>query len=147
MRASLVWFGFSCLTSYQQLRSFKDGLPVHAMRVLVMYACVYGRLRYVCVSPLAVVRNLCRLYSATTLKHTAEGQQHTPPGHIILTTGEPVVPLPQCRASSREWQLPFFETSVCLGQGTEPKAFLTGANAQLLAKSEAVSRETLGRIK
>ena len=36
---------------------------------------------------------------------------------------------------------------VCLGQGTEPRAFLTGANAQLKAKSEAVPREALGRIK
>ena len=36
---------------------------------------------------------------------------------------------------------------VCLGQGTEPKAFLTGANAQQMAKSEALSRETLGRRK
>ena len=36
---------------------------------------------------------------------------------------------------------------VCLGQGTGPRAFLTGADAQLKAKSEAVPREALGRRK
>ena len=81
------------LTSYQQLRSCKDGLPVYAKCMFVVNACVFGRLRYVRVK----ARYACRLYSATSLKHTAEGpRQHTPPGHIILATGEPVVPFRQC---------------------------------------------------
>ncbi|PJE77876.1 hypothetical protein CI610_03191 [invertebrate metagenome] len=66
------------------------------MRVLSAYVC-FGRLRYVRVKSPCDRPELLPIYSATSLKHTAEDtQQHTPPGHIILTTGEPVVPLLVC---------------------------------------------------
>ncbi|PJE77877.1 hypothetical protein CI610_03192 [invertebrate metagenome] len=65
----------------------------------------FGRLWYVCVKSLCDRPELLPIYSATSLKHTADDtQQHTPPGHIILTTGEPVVsrPTPNMLSAKQE---------------------------------------------
>lgn len=66
-------------------------------------------------------------------------KQHIPPGHIILKTGEPAVGMLSAKTAQKLQRL---STLVCLGQGTKPKAYLTGARAQQKTKKEMVPRET-----